>query len=259
MPTFAFPQSCFLPAVQYLITVCSKLLKPLKTLPKIRVSLALNLFLSKKYLSQLKKNSWHELTQENPVSAQENLWVHKIILSRRRRRETLSRHQWRGESEAVGEAAWSMPLHPPPPPGVLVFFSFMVWNVCRAVGTTCKTIGHTVEGAITSPVADPGQSPGGGPGGQAPGSSKNLYLTVPKAGSKTDQKYVDSYVFFMCIAVQSHRKIPTGLRLWILKFIIRNKMCMFYFSSWTIFSKFKRHAESDKSVTRSVLHVTTCE
>ena len=39
---------------------------------------------------------------------------------------------------------------------------------------------------------------------------KNLHLTVPKTVSKIDQKYVDGNAFFMCIAVQSHRKIPKG-------------------------------------------------
>ena len=51
-------------------------------------------------------------------------------------------------------------------------------------------------------------------GGEAPRSSKNLHLTVPKTGSKIDQKktkkHVDGYAFFMCIAVQSHMKIPKG-------------------------------------------------
>ena len=37
---------------------------------------------------------------------------------------------------------------------------------------------------------------------------KNLHLTVPKSGSNIAQQYVDGYAFLMCIAVQSHRKIP---------------------------------------------------
>ena len=74
--------------------------------------------------------------------------------------------QWRGESEAAGEAAdqWC-------PPVVLVFFLLL-----------------GLKGAKTL---------------EAP---KNLHLTVPKI----DQKHVDGYAFFMCIAVQSHRKIPEG-------------------------------------------------
>ena len=34
--------------------------------------------------------------------------------------------------------------------------------------------------------------------------------TVPKIGSKIDQKLMDGYAFFMCIAVQSHRKLTKG-------------------------------------------------
>ena len=39
---------------------------------------------------------------------------------------------------------------------------------------------------------------------------KNLHLAVPKTVAKIDQKDVDGNAFFMCIAVQSHRKIPKG-------------------------------------------------
>ena len=47
-------------------------------------------------------------------------------------------------------------------------------------------------------------------GAKALEALKNLHLTVPKTGSKTDQKYMDGHAFSMCIAVQSHRKIPKG-------------------------------------------------
>ena len=40
----------------------------------------------------------------------------------------------------------------------------------------------------------------------------------------------------MCIAVQSHRKIPKGPKVLFLKFFIE-KMCMFYISSFRILHK----------------------
>ena len=58
---------------------------------------------------------------------------------------------------------------------------------------------------------------------------KNLHLTIPKTGSKSDQNYVDGYAFFMCIAAQSHRKIPKGPKFRILKFLIRQKRVRFIF------------------------------
>ena len=44
--------------------------------------------------------------------------------------------------------------------------------------------------------------------GSSPGTSKNLHLMRLTSGHNTDQKYMDGYIFFMWIAVQSHRKIP---------------------------------------------------
>ena len=40
--------------------------------------------------------------------------------------------------------------------------------------------------------------------------ARNLHLKVTITGPKIEQKHVDSYAFFMCIAVQSHRKIQKG-------------------------------------------------
>ena len=54
---------------------------------------------------------------------------------------------------------------------------------------------------------------------------KNLHLTVPK----TDQKHVDVYAFFMCTAVQTHKKIPKGPKFFNSQVSYQNKMCMFYF------------------------------
>ena len=46
-------------------------------------------------------------------------------------------------------------------------------------------------------------------GREAPGREAPKHLH-PETGSKIDQKHVDGYAFFMCIPVQSHRKIPKG-------------------------------------------------
>ena len=35
---------------------------------------------------------------------------------------------------------------------------------------------------------------------------KNQRLTVPKTGSKIDQKYKDGHAFFMCVAVQKSKE-----------------------------------------------------
>ena len=39
---------------------------------------------------------------------------------------------------------------------------------------------------------------------------KNLHFIIPKTGSKTEQKHVDGFAVFVCIAVQLHRKLPKG-------------------------------------------------
>ena len=40
---------------------------------------------------------------------------------------------------------------------------------------------------------------------------KNLHAAVPETESKIDQKHLDVYAFFfMCIVIQSQRKIPKG-------------------------------------------------
>ena len=75
--------------------------------------------------------------------------------------------------------------------------------------------------------------------GSSPGSSKNLHLMGLKSGPNTAQQYVDGYIFFMGIAVQSHRKIPQVQNFQV---SYKKKMCMFYGSSWIIFLKFKRQA-----------------
>ena len=83
------------------------------------------------------------------------------------------------------------------------------------VGMTCNDGRVIVQYSwgIRGPIslrAGPEKNPGGGPGATRLEAPKNSHLTVSKTGSKTDQKHVDGYAFFMCIAVQSHRKIPKG-------------------------------------------------
>ena len=45
-------------------------------------------------------------------------------------------NQWRGGSEATGEAARLMA--PPPPPPQSCFFCLLVWDAYHVVGTTCN-------------------------------------------------------------------------------------------------------------------------
>ena len=137
-------------------------------------------------------------------------------------------NQWRGESEAAGEAAR---LVVPPPPPQSYFFCLLVWDACHVVGTTCndrRSLRNTF-----------GWMGAGGPGGSLAGSSKE---SGPKSGSNIAQQYVDGYAFFMCIAVQSHRKIPKVQSFQFSSFLSEKKMCMLYSCSRIIFLKFKRQA-----------------
>ena len=112
-------------------------------------------------------------------------------------------NQWRGERQAGGEAA--LPIAPQ-------WHLFFLWS-----GTCVQQVQRRAL------VGVQGENPLEAP--------KNLHPTVPETGSKIDQKHVDGYTFFMCIAVQSHRKIRKVTKFLIFKFLIRNEMCMFYVSS----------------------------
>ena len=79
--------------------------------------------------------------------------------------------QWRGESEAAGEAARLMA----PPPDIL--FCLLVWDACYAVGTTCngcQSLRNTFGWmkALQTPQHFHGRV-----------SSKDLHLAVHKSGS----------------------------------------------------------------------------
>ena len=65
-------------------------------------------------------------------------------------------YQWRGESEAAGEAARLM-ARPPP----VILFYLLVWDTCHVVGTTCKDRGSLSNtfgrmGATSPPAVHPG-------------------------------------------------------------------------------------------------------
>ena len=79
---------------------------------------------------------------------------------------------------------------------------------------------------------------GGGGGGYSE-APKNLHLTVPKSGSNVAQQYVNGYAFFMCIALQSHRKSQRS-KIFNSQVSYQKKKCVC--SSWMIFLKLKRQA-----------------
>ena len=64
--------------------------------------------------------------------------------------------------------------------------------------------------------------------------------------------------FFMCIAVQSHKKIPKVQSFQFSSFL-SEKMCMSYSSSRIIFLNLRTLFKSYRSVPRSALHFTTSE
>ena len=152
----------------------------------------------------------------------------------------LNLDQWCGGSEAAEEAARLMA----PPP--VIFFCLLVWDACHVVGTICndRRSLRSTFGWMGAP--------------QAPNSSMveswwrfrglalwklqricilwylNLGLILP------NNTWMIMH-FFMCIAVQSHRKIPKVQNFQFSSFL-SEKMCMFHSSSWIIFLKFKRQA-----------------
>ena len=139
-------------------------------------------------------------------------------------------NQWRGGSEAAGEAPRIMV---PPPPSHAFFL--LVWDAYYVVGTTCndhRSLRNTFGwmGRYKPPSNLWSESP------------KNLHLTVPKSGSNIAQQYVDGHAFFHEHCSTKSPENPKGPKFSILKFPIEKKMCMFYSSSWIIFLKFKRQA-----------------
>ena len=117
-------------------------------------------------------------------------------------------HQWRGGSEAAGEAARLMA-----PPLQSYFFCLLVWDAYHVVGTTCndrRSLRNTFEWMRVL---------------QAPSSSmvESWWRFRGLGPWKLQRICILRYLilglilpnnrwmvmhFFMCIAVQSHRKIP---------------------------------------------------
>ena len=114
--------------------------------------------------------------------------------------------QWRGGSEAAGEAARLMA-----PPPQSYFFCLLVWDAYHVVGTTCndcRSLRNTFEWmwALQAPNS---RVLVGRSRGLAPWKLQRfcilryliLGLILP------NNRWIVRH-FFMCIAVQSHRKIP---------------------------------------------------
>ena len=104
------------------------------------------------------------------------------------------------------------------------------------------TIQLAFSGRHISLPAGAGQSPGGVQGAKPLEAAKNQHLTVPKIGSKIDQKYMNA--FFPVRAVQNHRKVPKKVQNFKFSSFFIRKMCMFHFSGWTIFYKIKKQAKT---------------
>ena len=109
--------------------------------------------------------------------------------------------QWRGGSEAAGEAPGIMA---PPPPVML--FCLLVWDAYYVVGTTCndrRSLRNTFGwmGRYKPPPPPPPATCGVKVQRICILRYLNLGLILP------NNRWMVMH-FFMCIAVQSHRKIP---------------------------------------------------
>ena len=117
----------------------------------------------------------------------------------------------------------------PPPPPVRLFY-FLVWDSCHVVGTTCndrRSLRNTVGwmGALQAPQQFHGRVLVDVQGSSPLTAPKNLHLTVPKSGSNIAQQCVEGYAFLMCIAVQSHRKIPKVQNFQFSSFLSEKRVC----------------------------------
>ena len=139
--------------------------------------------------------------------------------------------QWRGGSEAVGEAARLMA----PPPPKSYFFCLLVWDAYHVVGTTCndrRSLRNTFEWMRTL---------------QAPSSSmvESWWRSRGRAPWKLQRICILRYLILDLILPNNRWMVvhcstksqenPKGPKFSILKFLIRKKVCMFYGSSWIIF------------------------
>ena len=147
--------------------------------------------------------------------------------------------EWRGGSEAAGEAARLMAPHPQS-----YFFCLFVWDAYHVAGTTCndrRSLCNTFEWmrALQAPQQFHGRVLVENQGARPLEASKNLHLTVPNSGSNIVQQQVDGCAFFHVHCSTKSQGNPKGPKFSILKFLIRKIMCMFYSSSWIIFLKLR--------------------
>ena len=113
----------------------------------------------------------------------------------------IARNQWRGGSEAAGEAARLMP-----PPPQSYFFCLLVWDAYHLVGTTCNTFEwmRALQAPSSSMVESWWRSRG-----LAPWKLQRIcilrYLILGLILSNNRSMVMH---FLMCIAVQSDRNFP---------------------------------------------------
>ena len=107
------------------------------------------------------------------------------------------------------------------PPPQSYFFCLLVWDAYHVVGTMTNTF--ELMRALQGPEA------------LAPWKLQRIcILWYPILGLILPNNRWMVMHFFMCIAVQSHRKIPKVQSFQFSSFL-SEKMCMFYGSSWIIF------------------------
>ena len=132
----------------------------------------------------------------------------------------------------------------PPPSCPRHTFCLLVWDACHVVGTTVIAQYIWVDGGGTTPPSSFMVESWWRSWGLAPSKLQricilrylNLVLILP------NNTWMVTH-FFMCIAVQSHRKISQVQNFQFSSFLAQ-KMCMFYSSSWIIFLKFKIKASN---------------
>ena len=119
--------------------------------------------------------------------------------------KTANCKQWRGGSEAAGEAALLMAPQS-------YFFCLLVWDACHVVGTTCNDrrslrISFEWMRLLQPPNSSMVESWWRSRGPRPLEAPKNLHLTVLNSGSNIAQQKMDGYAF-LCGLKCSHRKIP---------------------------------------------------
>ena len=146
--------------------------------------------------------------------------------------------QWHahGGSETAGDRG-SLINGAPETAEVLVFFCFLVWNMCHEQARHAVTVGYCTIQLGESPSGSRAEPWAWWVQGVKPRvAPKNLHLAVPKTGSKTDQKHMDGYAFFHVHC--STKSLENSKRSEILNFQVSHQKNV-YFLAGKYFMKLK--------------------